>query len=364
MEKSSASPALDDIPDLVGEHTFPYSYLNYRDELRMKATVAAVAGRPCIKFEDSNKWYPIMYSHVKDLKAVPHLWKQHEGTCYFHAAMNAVLNQSHFVTALLKHIDARLAKNPYARRIGESNLAATERRFGTRQMCMMSNNAPSFKPSAANMALILSKIDKDEKLRDWVRGVIVSNMFRSALSRQARNKKHWHDTTYAVNAQIQALLGVWKEDNMAHYSSATKRKDNNVGRGGTPDTALRNVLMACGVPVRHDKADFRVVGMHIREYYPLLRARVPKCGTTLVATYRHFDIVNPQEKDPEWADGSASGMVTIRTSGGHGVAYAVQGKQRVILDSQGYTHTPEENRFYHRVGVDNYMYSPMYTCCT
>ena len=268
--------------------------------------------------------------------------RQTSGSCYFHAALNCMVNQTVFAERYMEHLKGIVARNKYRRQRGETAHAANIRRFGTAMdvtslavtaTCtsgmFITAQAPGMvSKQAANQ--ILAKVKSNAALQEWVRATTLINVLQDALRSTEDNSwlktQQWLDGNEAVFAVLSRTQQHGQFD--ADYAS--------IANGGSPARTLYNTLRLSGLEMLVEK---------IRDSQSFI-ARMPECGTAicigLPTKWAASSSAGPG-KDL-FNDGSPSGVFCMESGAtcaahkrfhGHGMVY-VRDKQGVaVVDSNG-----------------------------
>ena len=357
-------------PALACELAFPANSLGTATRCDKAPPLWVVARQDwkqvAVKFGD--KAYDVEYSEV-DFKAPVRLPRQAIGTCYFYAAMNAMLNQTAFAREFQHYLRQRAAKNSYARKAGESDAQANKRRFGVKDLAMTLKR--EFEPNQQCMKVVLNRIQSDRALLEWCRDIVLASMIASAFAHAAGQ---FRPKNAAYDSQIAIALRNWVADD----PTITQATGNLTGiynealasvEGGWSLEALRTIFTSSGLEVyysgnqRHDGADV----------FPCLLARMPGDGmhATLCFGQHGPHILQGRAETPQ--DGACTGIHTFHWRGsdkshGHAMGY-VQHRDGVrVVDSNAelYKSADEARKRYLWPGdvVTNTSFSAIYMCRT
>lgn len=316
-------------PFTHSEHStsMPFWIRNNKCQVDFVASQITVAGRP----------YSIHRPQLAMRSPFKRIPKQITGSCYFHAAINSMLQQTLFVKDLLTHLDKRIQSSPFARRPGESDSEANRRRFGVDDIGI---TARDFSPQTQDMRIMVDRARRNPDLQQWSRDVVFANMIKRACigAKNESRQRIAHEVAAAI-----VLLGLKHLEGKDYTvegasidaaNAATDRLWNLVnvgfGQGGFPPCALATVLLRCGLEVQYSGHVF---------------ARIPSTGATLVQVIpTHMPqaiLLSPypsMEQTPRL--GSVSGVISVvprdengKALLGHAVSYVQDARKTVVIDS-------------------------------
>lgn len=309
------------------------------------AEVEVETNRTTLRFTEKGPRYEVEYPVVKaPYRRIP---TQAGPSCYLHAALNAMLQQTRFVTDLLAHLSEAIARSPFARRPGESVKDANARRFGDQALDVTISR--SFTPTAAGMKVVADKARRSPELLKWSRYVVLANLIRRSCDEAAfprtdpegpwRRGESRHEVSMALVA-LNAPLDLDSAADALYDSLAGVGLGN---KGGYTVCMLASILHDCGLQVLYSRA--------------FMFARIPSTGRSLLyagATGQdtpqfslNFPVFRERPFFPQDPDFSryrcASGAMSVhvtqaRASTGHVVCFVQDARGHIVaLDSVGYT---------------------------
>lgn len=270
---------------------------------------------------------------------------QHTGTCYFHAAMNALINQTQFAHAFLAHTRSQIASSRYDRQGDESDGDAARRRGGLDLTVRRHDPA-----STLRMRKVFAATSADPELYKWARNVIMYHVIQTALDSL---EDGFEKGSRAGDSVAYLLLRNWTSGALSgkdRYEAALEDVD-----GGWPEVALHSVLSMSGLDVAAEEDGDAFV------------ARIPSSGWTMcVSAHKWTDGAPSRVPD----DGSHTG-VYVQMYGddeGHATAYTRGAGGTVIVDSHGSVSSVIEHvardAVGNAVGFNNYRFAAVYTLQT
>jgi len=247
------------------------------------------------------------------------------GTCYFHAAMNAMLNQTQFANAFLEHINARVKKSSFSRRAQESDEVVKHRRGG---LDMTVRKQPPALDNTRMMRNVYDVASENPELYEWTRNVIVYNVVKEALELQ--DAANWSIRTGKVVKD--SIAGIMlKEWNSLHKYSDKYEAALAAVEGGFSSEALYSLLSMSGLECAREFGKSRTPWMD------QFVARIPSSGWTIVcASPGNSSSLGCPSQVPD--DGSYSGIYNQWYAGadGHAMSYTRKpGSEAFIMDSHG-----------------------------
>jgi hypothetical protein len=300
--------------------------------------------------EEADSFVEIDGNYVKHIKpfrdgTVPYtLPRQTMGTCYFFAALNAVLNESAFLAAFVTHIERQIRKSKYSRKDSESIESANQRRFGKAVAHRLTYSGDFAENTKESMQQVFDDISHSNDLFLWSRHVIMFHTLKAALRREGAGSK-------AYDSRASIFMKDWSLDDAVQNKFDNALKE--VGNGGKSIPALEQI--------------FKLSGLITRRENDALVATIPGSGETLCIG-SHTSSTDNRSK----SDGSYSGF--FRMSYGSGNSYVGHMNAYVgsnlaenpkLLESNGGLHTLSENLDYWKRQNDvwtDFQWSPMYTC--
>jgi hypothetical protein len=280
----------------------------------------------------------------------PRLPGQTIGVCYIHAAINAVLNESVFVEAFVKHLAKLIEASPYSRKKGEDVEAANVRRFGKRTAHRITNSEQFEADTEETMEMIYEDIAINKDLFMWCRNVILYHTLTAALRSKDQGPQ---------GRAFDARVPIFRSDLSCQkvkgrFAAILKKVESSY-----PTLAMREM--------------FSLSGLLIRDKYNKLWDRgsmlvtVPGTGETLCIGTR------PWRKSSAFPVNASclTGILEMGGRiGGHASAYVRDTPRDVptILESHGYNQSLADNVEYHKIlyPVNKWFHSwrwdPIYTC--
>lgn len=230
---------------------------------------------------------------------------QSSGTCYFHAVMNALLNNYAFTNAFLVHLRKRIDKNEYARKSDDTDASVMERRKLGTQLTLQNKD---FKLKDIREI----RGAKNENVYNWAHDVIMYHVLQRAI--MSKGPEKWSiETDSASFIMMNSFEDQWSL--LGKLFANTRNLYNTYG--GQPLNALVKILTSSGLQVKHTKRGYNVVDSLI--------ARIPDSGVCLLAYQDEGDRVTSVHNY-----GQSSGILCTPT---HAISYVRNDGEYKIVDS-------------------------------